>query len=162
MHFVLRLLPDVPWAPSRQWLESRSLTLCFWLISACSFLSLQTQLFSHLKKGCLSTATSFLVLSLPFWKSRVFSVQKWFGIFFNLSSTPLRLANCPWVSHEAVLTTEAQHKAEAVAVIPLPDVFSLGTANFHKVAPYYSLHSQPRILLFCETYSKQCWDCCLF
>lgn len=40
------------------------------------------------------------------------------------------------------------HKKEAVALISLPDVLSLGTANFHKAAPYYSLHSQPRILLF--------------
>lgn len=71
-----------------------------------------------------------------------------FYILFNLTSTPLSLENCAWISHEAILTTEALHKKEAVALIPLPDVPSLGKANFHKAAPYYSLHSQPRILLF--------------
>lgn len=71
-----------------------------------------------------------------------------FCILFNLTSTSLSLENCAWISHEAILTTEALHKKEAVALIPLPDVPSLGKANFHKAAPYYSLHSQPRILLF--------------
>lgn len=74
-------------------------------------------------------------LSLPFKKTRDFCVQKLFCILCNLTSTPLKLANCTWVSNETILTTEALYKTEAVAVIPLPDVFLLGTANFHKAAP---------------------------